>query len=44
MQETRDVALKNNKSNQSGVSDEAVKAFLAKKELEKKRKAGKTFD
>jgi len=29
------------KSNKSGVSDAAVKAFLEKKELEKKRKAGK---
>ena len=31
------------KSSKTGISEEAVKAFLAKKELEKKKKAGRPF-
>ena len=43
LQDTKAVTGKNSegKSSKSGVSDEAVKAFLAKRELEKKKKAGK---
>lgn len=42
-QDTKAVTGKNSesRSSKSGVSDDAVKAFLAKKELEKKKKAGK---